>query len=143
LVDLSNSELHITDIIDVEAVRHMDGRYERHVFEERESDRVDVSIPVYFNIKDTAARGEMLTENLSDGGMQLNGSVDITKGQHVSLDFELSNRLFSRIHGIVTWKKPTAAGGYSYGIRFLNMGAKDFDALRMAIREMSEVREPN
>jgi len=131
-VDLSNSNLTIKDVVDVESIEIFDPRYERFIFDEREFKRIPVSLPVNISIVETDVKINGIIENLSPGGMKFKSGFQLSKGQHLKCSFNFNNRDFKNILSLIVWNKKEDSY-YLYGVRFLDLDKKDHSFLKQYI----------
>ena len=122
VVDLTQSELTIKDIVDVESIEIFDPRYDRFIFDERGFERTDVMLPVDIGVIGSNVNVTGLVENISGGGLQFRSAMNISRGQHVRLDFEFSRRPLKAILALVVWKKERPGDStFAYGVRFTQL----------------------
>jgi HD-GYP domain-containing protein (c-di-GMP phosphodiesterase class II) len=134
-VDLSQTDLTVREVIDVESIEIFDPRYERFIFDEREFERLPYSAPCEIGIPDRDIRIKALLENISAGGLQFQCTQNFPKGQRLSAWFEFKGRPFVEQHGLICWKKDLGAHKFSYGVRFLGLNIEAHNFLYKAIKE--------
>jgi HD-GYP domain-containing protein (c-di-GMP phosphodiesterase class II) len=122
VVDLTRSDLAIKDIVDVESIEIFDPRYDRFIFDERAFERTDVMLPTDIAVIESNVKVNGLAENISASGLQFRSALNISRGQHVRLDFEFNRKALKAVLGLVVWKKERSSDStFAYGVRFTQL----------------------
>lgn len=118
VVNLEEENLSVKELIEVESIEIFDKRYERFIFDEREFARIDVTIPAQMRISNSNVTVNGLITNLSAGGLSIKSAFNISKGEHVLLEFDFEKLHFENGFGLIVWKKALDKINFFYGIRF-------------------------
>ncbi|MHA1294786.1 MAG: HD domain-containing phosphohydrolase, partial [Promethearchaeota archaeon] len=127
-VDLSRSDLKITELIDIEALEMLDENLDRFIFDEREFVRVPVNIEAKYHLVNAGFFYDSRLKNISAGGTKMETDGKLRLGDEILLNFKIEDKPFKNIKGIVVWANGKNAPSNHYGIRFLQMDnfSKDY-----------------
>lgn len=120
-IDLSNSNLKVKELIDIEALELLGENVEKFVFDEREFIRIPVDIQAKLNLINSSIFFQLKITDISIGGARIELNNKLKMGEEIILDFDLNNTPFKNIKGIIVWSNGKHAKDNHYGIRFLNI----------------------
>ncbi len=115
-IDLSQSNLSIKELIDIDSLALLDKNIEQFLFDEREFRRIPVNLDAKINFPDTDIFFNSKIKDISPGGVQLETNRILKLGNEAFLDFHFKDKDFQHIKGIIVWVKEESK---SCGIRFL------------------------
>lgn len=129
-VDLSQSNLKIMELVDIESLELLNKNIESYFLDEREFKRVNVSIEGAIQISQTEKSLPVMIKDLSAGGLRMEYAKYLKMGDKIYLNFEYKGKALSKIKGLVVWSH---TGSKQYGIRFISIDQKSREFLLESI----------